>query len=81
MRSTMRSKIVDPLLIIHGMSDDNVLFENSTELIARLQHDEAPFEMMALSWRDASIAGAGDAGARWNTILRFLDDKVLGKAD
>src|SRR3546814_5421428 len=39
-------KIIDPLLVIHGMADDNVVFENSSELIAKLQGGNVPFEMM-----------------------------------
>ena len=33
------------LLIIHGMADDNVIFENSTRVIYRLQQLGVPFEM------------------------------------
>lgn len=33
------------LLIVHGMADDNVIFENSTRVIYRLQQMGTPFEM------------------------------------
>lgn len=36
----------DPLLIIHGMADDNVLFTHSTKLFAKLQSENIAFEMM-----------------------------------
>jgi len=33
------------LLLVHGMADDNVIFENSTRVIYRLQQMGTPFEM------------------------------------
>jgi dipeptidyl-peptidase 4 len=72
-------KIRDPLLLIHGMSDDNVVFQNSTELYARLQQAKRPFEMMAYPGATHAIAGEGPQTHVWTTIVRFLDDKVLRK--
>jgi dipeptidyl-peptidase-4 len=34
------------LLLIHGMADDNVIFENSTRVLYALQQKGIPFEMM-----------------------------------
>ncbi|MGZ2411208.1 dipeptidyl-peptidase 4 [Sphingomonas sp. F9_3S_D5_B_2] len=65
-------KIADPLLVIHGMSDDNVFFENSSELIAKLQHDNVPFEMMLYPGETHRSGGPKMLAHRWNTILRFL---------
>lgn len=35
-----------PLLMMHGMADDNVTFDNSTRVYAELQEKSIPFEMM-----------------------------------
>ncbi len=66
-------KIADPLLIIHGMSDDNVFFENSSELIAKLQHDNVPFEMMLYPGETHRSGTPKMLTHRWNAIFRFLD--------
>jgi dipeptidyl-peptidase-4 len=74
-------KIKEPLLLIHGMSDDNVVFENSTLLADELQAADHPFDMMFYVGQTHRPAGEGRQAHVQKTIERFLDEKVLRKAD
>jgi len=74
-------KIDEPLLLIHGMSDDNVVFQNSTLLADELQAADRPFEMMFYVGQTHRPAGEGRQAHVQNTIERFLDEKVLGNSD
>ena len=66
------AKIKDPLLIVHGMSDDNVVFDNSTALIARLQENQVPFEMMLYPGFTHRVGGPKIGPHLWDTIFAFL---------
>ncbi|MXP24901.1 prolyl oligopeptidase family serine peptidase [Altererythrobacter indicus] len=68
-------KITDPMLLIHGLADDNVVFENSSELIGKLQHDAVPFEMMLYPGQTHSVKGPKISVHVWDTIFDFLKDK------
>ena len=70
------TRITDPLLIVHGMSDDNVVFENTTALIARLQQEKRLFELMVYPGATHAIAGEGPQTHVWTTITNFLDRTV-----
>ena len=70
------AKIADPLLIVHGMADDNVVFENSTALIARLQEEKRPFEMMVYPGATHAVTGEGRQIHLWTTIEDFLNRRV-----
>lgn len=70
------SKITDPLLVVHGMSDDNVVFQNTTSLIAKLQHEKHPFELMVYPGATHAIAGEGPQTHVWLTITNFLNRMV-----
>ena len=65
-------KIVDPLLLIHGMSDDNVVFDNATALMAKMQRNAVPFEMMAYPGQTHRVGGPGIGVHLWRTIEDFL---------
>jgi len=67
------TRISDPLLIVHGMADDNVVFENSSEIIAALQEGNVPFEMMLYPGYTHRVSGENISPHLWNTIFRFLE--------
>ncbi|MFZ1743133.1 MAG: DPP IV N-terminal domain-containing protein [Pontixanthobacter sp.] len=67
------TKISDPLLLIHGMADDNVVFENSSALIAALQEGNVPFEMMLYPGYTHRVAGPNISPHLWNSIFTFLE--------
>ena len=71
----------DPLLLIHGMADDNVVFENTTALMAKLQGAAKPFETMVYPGQTHRVAGPGVSVHLWRTILDFLDRTVVKKND
>ena len=74
------SKIKDPMLLMHGMADDNVLFQNSTELMAGLQEAKVPFETMVYPGKTHSVAGPNISVHKWRTILDFLDRRGAAPA-
>lgn len=65
-------RIADPLLLIHGMADDNVLFQNSTELMAKMQEEKILFETMVYPGRTHSVSGPNISVHLWRTIENFL---------
>ena len=67
------TKITDPLLIIHGMADDNVVFENATEVISAMQEANVPFEMMLYPGYTHRVTGEQISPHRYNTVFRFLE--------
>lgn len=62
-----------PLLLIHGMADDNVTFDNSTRLFAALQEADATFEMMTYPGQRHGIRGEALQKHLMRTRMRFLD--------
>lgn len=66
------TKLSDPLLLVHGMADDNVVFENSTALIAELQGANVPFEMMLYPGYTHRVSGEKISPHFYNTVFRFL---------
>ncbi len=62
-----------PLLIYHGMADDNVLFTHSTKLYKHLQDMGKPFEVMDYPGKKHSIRGKQTGIHLYHTITNFFD--------
>lgn len=68
------------LLLLHGMSDDNVIFENSTRLMAELQRKAIPFETMLYPGERHSAPRSRAKGLHvLNTHLGFFGRMLKGE--
>jgi dipeptidyl-peptidase-4 len=68
------------LLLLHGMADDNVIFENSTRLMSALQAKAIPFEMALYPGERHSAPRSKTKGLSvLKTHLEFFDRKLKGQ--
>ncbi|MDI1364286.1 MAG: S9 family peptidase [bacterium] len=68
------------LLLLHGMADDNVIFENSTRVMAALQKKAIPFEMALYPGERHSVGGSKSKGLSvLRTHLEFFGRKLKGQ--
>jgi dipeptidyl-peptidase-4 len=65
--------LADPLLLVHGMADDNVLFTHSTLLMQKLQSEAIDFELMTYPGEKHAISGEGQRLHVYRQIDRFLE--------
>ena len=66
-----------PLLVIHGMADDNVLFTNSTALFQRLQELGKPFDIMVYpGGKHGLLRMPGTGRHAYEAIMRFFADNL-----
>ena len=62
-----------PLLLIHGMADDNVTFDNTTRLMAALQEKGKMFGLMTYPGQRHGIRGEALQIHLMKTRMAFLD--------
>ncbi len=67
------NNLENPLLVIHGMADDNVLFSNSTKLFSELQGKDLPFEMMTYPGAKHGIRGKMVRRHLYKAATAFFD--------
>lgn len=66
-----------PLLLVHGMADDNVLFAHSTALMKRLQDLQKPFDLMTYpGGKHGLIRQSGPGLHAHANIVRFFDREI-----
>ncbi|HEU4958885.1 MAG TPA: DPP IV N-terminal domain-containing protein [Sphingomonas sp.] len=67
-------KITDPLLLMHGLSDDNVVFDNSARLMAKMQANDQPFAAMLYPGKTHAMSGVVEHV--YLTMMNFLNRNV-----
>lgn len=65
-----------PLLLVHGMADDNVLFANSTALMAALQNHGVQFELMTYPGGKHGLSTPAMKKHVYHLIADYFDAKV-----
>jgi dipeptidyl-peptidase-4 len=66
-----------PLLVMHGMADDNVLFVHSTRLFTVLQKLNKPFDAMTYPGSKHGLLRHADTGLHGYTMVaRFFDEHL-----
>ena len=70
---THAAALEGPLLVMHGMADDNVLFTHSTALFKRLQDLGKPFEVMPYPGSKHALMGFRATGLHgYRTVEAFF---------
>jgi dipeptidyl-peptidase-4 len=64
------------LLLLQGMADDNVSFENSTRVMTALQLQSRLFELMDYPGERHGLHGNARQLHLWRTYLDFFDRKL-----
>ena len=64
--------LASPLLLMHGMADDNVLFTHSTLIMSELQRLGKQFELMTYPGAKHSMQETHVSTHRFTTILNFF---------
>ncbi len=60
------------LLLVHGMGDDNVHFQNSTELVKSLVDSDKQFEMLFYPNRNHRISGGNTTFHLYTRMTEFV---------
>jgi dipeptidyl-peptidase-4 len=73
---TYAKDLKGPLLVMHGMADDNVLFLNSTKLFRRLQDLGKPFDVMVYPGAKHGLMRQHDGRHGYKMIKQFFDENL-----
>lgn len=70
-------KLKGDVLIIHGLADDNVHFQNTAEFTEALTQYDVPFDMVTYTNRNHSIYGGNTRYHLLQRIERYFDQHLL----
>jgi len=74
---TFADSLTKPLLILHGMADDNVFFQDAVELVKKLQKSGKTFEMMMYPTEAHSFTEPESWYDEYRRIDEFFDRHLL----
>ncbi len=77
---THAAALQSPLLLMHGMADDNVLFTNSTAMIKRLQDANRPFDVMVYPGSKHGLLRFAATGPHAYAEIKRFFDQTLGSS-
>ncbi|MEM9421287.1 MAG: DPP IV N-terminal domain-containing protein [Pseudomonadota bacterium] len=69
----------DALLLIHGMADDNVIFQNAVDVMAALQIQGTRFEVMTYPGEKHGFRAKENKLHRDELGIRFFEDRLKAK--
>ena len=68
------------LMLVHGMADDNVMFDHATSMITELQRLGKTFDLMVYPGQRHVIVGAEARTHMLRTYREFFDRELAGHA-
>jgi dipeptidyl-peptidase-4 len=74
-----RDELKSHLLLVHGMADDNVLFANSTKLMADLQNRETQFRLMTYPGGKHGLSTPAMRKHVYTLISNYFDEMLKPK--
>ena len=69
-------RISDPLLIMHGMADDNVFLDNTTAMVAALQQQGVLFETQLYPGQTHAISDPKSQLHLWTSMFDFFERRT-----
>ena len=70
------NKIKGPFLIVHGSADDNVHYQNTMEMVDKMQAENIPFEMAIYPNKNHGIYGGKTRLHLFTKMTEFIQDNL-----
>jgi dipeptidyl-peptidase-4 len=83
-RASVLSEVPDepgPMLLVHGLRDENVLFENTARLVEALNERRHPYSLVLFPGERHGVRGVGHRAYLESRIHAFLCTQLLGRRD
>lgn len=72
---TYADRLQADLLILHNIEDDNVLFQNTMQMVNALEEENKPFRMVVYPQKSHGVGGKA-ARQLSETMLSFFEEKL-----